>query len=205
MHRKAPPEVARNHSTALIRRFAAEESALVGALFDLFHEEMAAAARHLFRLYDLDQAVEDELGVVDEALTVLWRDARKGQIAWLVNPDDFLKVFHRALRSATAHSFASGRRVRRGGTAFQRREMDLDRIPSRSPDPSDEAAVVLDYETLVEHLEDPVLRNVAELERVSHSIRQIARKLGMSRSAVGRAFEQIRLTWKKIDCDTKRT
>jgi hypothetical protein len=120
---------------------------------------MIGAASRLFRLYHVERAVHTELGLVDEALMVLCRDASGGKLAWLETRDDFMRVFHRALRSAITHLRDSGVRSKRGGdgghergrnarpdsstegdhasnSGFRREEMDLDQLRSRAPDPS---------------------------------------------------------------------
>ena len=132
----------REDSTDVIRRFAAGEVDLIGQLQHDFHGQMTGAANRLFRRYRLDRAVDSETGLVGEALVALCQDARKGKLAWLGTADEFMRAFHRALRSpprtdATMSHVASAE-IANGAGCFtsarrpRRRWVGRGRIPALS-------------------------------------------------------------------------
>jgi hypothetical protein len=207
----------------LIERVAAGEVWAFDELLGRCYVEMLRKATAEFRRRCADPVVYTAEGRAHDAMMRLRRHAEHGKLGWVKARGDFLRAFESALGGSLAQASDHQAAIKRGGTgrhrsgqkrkepepeieepehgrSFKRREVDLDR-QAQDAAPLDEVEAGLDLEALLEHLDDPMLRQILGSARAGESNREIARKLKVAPASIDRALQRIRRIWEKINRD----
>jgi DNA-directed RNA polymerase specialized sigma24 family protein len=181
------------------------EPEAVEAIWNRYFRRVLATARHRLR-GGPHQAVEDGEDVALSALNGLAAGAKQGRFERLDDRADLWQILTAiTLRKAINRRRWYRRRKRSGRPAAGPRGHAgslegaalLARVASKEPAPELAAMLRDELEHLLDALDDPILRRIAEFRMEGATNPEIARQLGRAVRTVERKLDRIRLIWEK--------
>ncbi|QDU62991.1 RNA polymerase sigma factor [Planctomycetes bacterium Pan216] len=159
------------------------------------------------RLGAIPRRASDEEDVVVSAFNSFCRRAVGGKFPQLETPEDLWKLLATiTARKAASHREREQARKRGGGvvrseSAFDHARPDSDRsrgienVSDRQLPPDRRVELAEQFDTLLDRLQDPVLRRIALFKLAGYRNDEIASELDVSLSSVERKLRCIRLVW----------
>ena len=195
------------------------QPAAVEAIWHRYYQRVLAVARRRLR-GGPHQAVGEDEDVALSALNGLAAGAAQGRFERLNDRADLWQIlaaitvkkainrrrwYDRRKRSGRR---ANGDRAKLGGRPGHEGSLDQEDLLARliSKEPIPELTVMMreQLEHLLDALDDPTLRRIAEFRMQGASNAEIARGLGRAVRTVERKIELIRLIWENLGGDTDR-
>jgi hypothetical protein len=214
-------EHASDRDSALVRRFAAGDAALIGELEPLLDRELATIAKQIFRRHHVRGTVYAEDDAINDAKLALYQAARTGRLGSVRTIDELLRFVRALLERQVLREWDHESALKRGGPGSRHSRSDrqhvspardptwvrgvrrtsgsLDKLDSHTPSPDDLTIVKLDCERLIERLNDPVLETIIRMRIDQRTTLEIARLLGKPLSFVERKLRLIRSMWMEIN------
>jgi RNA polymerase sigma factor (sigma-70 family) len=180
--------------TLWIEKLKAGEPDAAQRIWERYYSQLLTLARR--RLEGLSKRVSDEEDVALSAFQSFWQAAVAGRFPRLENRDDLwqLLVMHTARKAIAQRRYAQ--RQKRHGTVS---DAMLHEVVGNEPAPDFAAAVVDEFQQLMNRLGDETLCAIALKKLEGWTNREIAEQVGCSLRSVERKLAVIRGFWSETD------
>ena len=184
--------------TYWLERLKAGDHLAAQKLWESYFQQLVVYARR--KLSAAPRRVADEEDVALSAFHSFCAGAEEGRFPKLDDREDLWQVLL-VITARKAFDLAEyeGRQKRGGGTpdgvGRAVEALSLEQIIGREPTPELAAQVAEEYQRLLGGLDDPSLRQVAQLKMEGYTCPQIARRLGCVPRTVERKLRLIRQLW----------
>jgi len=204
-----------SHDTKLlIQLFTGGDDTALEKYYTRYSGKLVRAANDSIRFFGIDTTDFDGEEAVNMAFLELCGARDRHGLEGINDSDGFMKliktILERILEKARDRSEAfkrggrgvARRRSDREGTGaqkgpgarhgYRRRDLDLERLPSTAPSAEETLYAMDELESLLEHFADSADRRVIIMRGHCHTVREIAKAIGLSPSTVLRRLEVIR-------------
>jgi DNA-directed RNA polymerase specialized sigma24 family protein len=180
--------------THWLRQLPTGDSAAAQQLWERYYQRLVGLARK--RLQGAGVLAADEEDVALSAFDSFFRNAQDGRFPQLVDRDNLWQLLVTITARKTCHLLRDARRQKRGGDR-ERVDADLDRVVGREPSPVFAAQVVEEFQRLLDHLDDDLLRAVAVGKMEGYTNDELAARLDLAPRTIERKLRIIRGIWEK--------
>lgn len=184
----------------LIDGLVVNDEQAVYLLWQRYFSQLVRLARS--KLAASHRRVADEEDVALSAFDSFCRNAQRRMFPELLDRDGLWRLLVKITARKIAHLVRDQQRLKRGGETATVTESDedgknmvLEEILSREPDPEMAAVATEEYQRLLECLEEEMLREVAIWRMEGRTVEEIAEKLHCAPRTVKRKLELIRKLW----------
>lgn len=185
-----------------IAQLSADDQSAAQMIWDRFFSRLCNYARS--RIYKRMQPLVDPEEVASSAFFALWDGLQNSRFERLRDRDDLWRLLTVLAAHLTSDAHRHYDAIKRGGGKVMSGEAlgptGLDGIMSflnSEVDPAQEAEFENTLEALVSRL-DPIASQVVLLRLGGHSYEEIAERLGIAETTVGRKMDRIRSSWRKM-------
>jgi len=163
-------------------------------LWERYFQRLVGLARK--RLQGAGVLAADEEDVALSAFDSFFRNAQDGRFPQLVDRDNLWQLLVTITARKTCHLLRDARRQKRCGDR-ERVDADLDHVVGREPSPVFAAQVVEEFQRLLDHLDDDLLRAVAVGKMEGYTNDELAARLNVAPRTIERKLRIIRGIWEK--------
>ena len=180
--------------THWLAQLPAGDAAAAQQLSERYFQRLVGLARK--RLQGAGVLAADEEDVALSAFDSFCRNAQDGRFPQLADRDNLWQLLVTITARKACRLLRDARRQKRGGE-FERVDADLDRVVGREPSPEFAAQIVEEFQRLLDHLDDSLLRAVAVGKMEGYTNDELAARLNVAPRTIERKLRIIRGIWEK--------
>jgi RNA polymerase sigma factor (sigma-70 family) len=203
-------------TTVIVRKCAAGDQSALEDLVLRYNWKMVQLANRYMRRLRAYKATGDAQDAVNDTLVKLCQRAIDGELRCIESSNEFWRMFFSMLKVEIRDARDRDDAWKRGGPGARRSrassaglaagpdgvpllrriprlsELSVDSVYSLLPRPEDLALIKLEIEEFLEHLDDPISRQIAQLRVESYTNDEIAKLLDLNERTIERRLTKIR-------------
>jgi DNA-directed RNA polymerase specialized sigma24 family protein len=171
-----------------------DDPAAAQQLWERYFQRLVGLARKRLQGARIHGADEEDVAL--SAFHTFLRNAREGRFPQVSDRDNLWQLLVTITARKACHLVRDARRQKRGGHR-QQEDANLECVVGKEPSPEFAAQIVEEFQRLLDHLDDALLRAVAVGKMEGYSNPELAARVGVAPRTIERKLQIIRAIWEK--------